>query len=255
MKNRILVGLMAAAGLAGVANAQALTIDQSWRAVVVSSSYAGPGFGAFPASSGPASGPFVLNPGQSILFVYSAAVNGAAVGDVVTSGGSQFLLAGIGGSSTGLSGSNSSLGGTWSPNTIPGNAGFRANSLGSGNLINAASGVLATATSITGLGYIGGGLTGGSALAINNTQGANGLAIMWTPNAAAFNLGGTTTFTAANGQASNIFAWGDDGSGAGVALPATGTSSGSFVVQVVPAPASMALLGLGGLVAARRRRA
>lgn len=41
----------------------------------------------------------------------------------------------------------------------------------------------------------------------------------------------------------------------GVGLIGPWTAEGSFSAQLVPAPASMALLGLGGLVAARRRRA
>jgi hypothetical protein len=46
-----------------------------------------------------------------------------------------------------------------------------------------------------------------------------------------------------------------DGSGVPNAIPFQGESQGSYTVTITPAPGAAALLGLGGLLAARRRRA
>lgn len=246
MKNRIALALVAAAGFAGVANAQ--TITQSWRAVVVPASYTYDGV-AFPASGGSLD----VNPGQAVLFVFSASftpnAGTALAGNTVR---------GIGATLTSLSNSSNAAG-SYGPLTAGGDAGIASVNIGdNGHIINATSAVTVNAGGISGLGIIAAGPlsgSGGLTSGITADQATDALAILWTPSNYSAR---TVSFnSAAAGAAGDNFLWvrqGTSGS-VGIAVNATVSGSSSFSVNIVPAPASAALLGLGGLVAARRRRA
>ncbi len=247
---KALLGIVAAAGMASAANAD---IVQSWRAVVISNP-ADPTAAADPAGAG-ASGGLTLNVnnGESILFILSLNMTDATI--PASAGAlSGSLIRGIGAATSQLIG-GSNANGTWKP--VDGSGAGVYNSNGTSGIAIPGSGTVVDANSIKGLGVLSNGLLSGSGAAgsgISNTEGVDILGIIFTPNnytARSFSMVGSPF-----GSANDNVMWFRNGTsnanGTSVAIPASGTTT--FQVNIVPAPASLALLGLGGLVAGRRRR-
>jgi len=253
---KALFGIVAAAGLASAANAD---IVQSWRAVVISNP-ADPSSAADPAGAGASGGTTLsVGNGQSILFILSVSFsdNGGAVGGAAPASYSlpaSSLLRGIGAATSQLVG-GANANGTWAP--VDGFGGGVYNSNGVSGIAIPGSGTVADANSIKGLGVLSNGLLSGSGAAgsgINNTEGTDVLGIIWTPNnytARSFSMVGSP-FGSANDNVMWFRSGPSNANGASAPSPVSGTTT--FTVNIVPAPASLALLGLGGLVAGRRRR-
>jgi len=251
---KALFGIVAAAGLASAANAD---IVQSWKAYVVSSSDP---LAPDPANFAGLGGSSVtVNPGQSVLFIFSVAFtdNGGAVnGAAPASYGlpASSLLRGIGSATSqlvGFSGAN----GTWSP--VDGFGAGTYNGNGTQGIAIPGSGTVSSPDFIKGLGVLSNGLLAGSGASgsgINNAEGVEVLGILWTPNNYSSRSGAFvgSPFGAAGDNQMWFRSGASNANGAPVASPVSGTSTIS--VSIVPAPASLALLGLGGLVAGRRRR-
>ncbi len=241
---KALFGIVAAAGLATAANAD---IVQSWRAVVVPA-------GTYPDPLGAAVGGSTLNlnPGDAVLFILSINPTETTVTD--PSALPSSVLRGIGAATSQLVGT-SNANGAWSP--VDGFGAGVYNSDGQQGIAIPGSGTVSDANSIKGLGVLSNGFisgNGANGTGIGNAEGVDVLGILWTPNDYS---GRTATFVGSPfGSAGDNAMWYRNGTSNanGQSYPVAASGSSTITVNIVPAPASLALLGLGGLVAGRRRR-
>ncbi len=248
---KALFGIVAAAGLASAANAD---LVQSWRAVVIPTP-GDPSVGADPATAAPSNGNTLnVTNGQSVLFILSLNLTDTTVTD--PSALPSSLLRGIGAATSQIQGT-ANANGAWAP--VDGFGAGVYNSNGTSGIAIPGSGTDADANSIIGLGVLSNGLLSGSGAAgsgISNTEGVDVLGIIWTPNN--YNDRSATFVGSPFGQALDNVMWYRNGTsnanGQSFPVNATGTSTFTVNITAVPAPASLALLGLGGLVAGRRRR-
>ncbi|MFM9997027.1 MAG: PEP-CTERM sorting domain-containing protein [Phycisphaerales bacterium] len=220
MKTRAILALTAAAGLAGVANAQ----ETAQYIIGVSAA--------------------TISPGQSVNVSVSASyapgVGANAVWNTLGGTGQTGTVAGfslavfnlLGNAAAGVSGS-------WSNLVIgPGFSPFANAGTIAGNNVNGAE---------IGTGF-------GPPLATAPTTNP---VLLWTGTwtASAASGVGAMNLTASALNGGLVHIWLQGGTvGAFASEDAWGVTNGQGTFSVIPAPASLALLGLGGLVAARRRR-
>lgn len=243
---KAIFGIVLAAGLAGAAQAQSPSITQSFRALVVP---AGSTISQGPLPASPGS-TFTLNPGDAVLFIMSASFTPAA-GTQLPEG----TVRGIGATIAQIAFSGNANG-TFSPFGGPTGGGVPSTELeDGGHIVNPSAVVVGNelrAVGVIAAGLLTGG--GGPTSGISADQGVDMLRFLWTPNN--YNNRTVTMTSSPFGVANDNVMWlrqGTSGSvGIPLAVPVTG--SNSFTFNIVPAPSSLALLGLGGLVAARRRR-
>jgi hypothetical protein len=246
---KALFGIVAAAGLATVANAD---IVQTWRAVVVSNDPTG---NAADPGIGYASGSDTLSvgPGQSVLFILSVNLTDTTIpaGAGAPTGS---LLRGIGAATSQLVGT-SNANGSWNP--VNGSGAGVYNSNGTQGIAIPGSGTVSDANSIKGLGILSNGFISGSGAngsGVTNAEGVDVLGILWQPN----NYSSRTAVFVGSpfGSTGDNAIWYRSGSSNanGNSYPINASGTSTITVNIVPAPASLALLGLGGLVAGRRRR-
>jgi MYXO-CTERM domain-containing protein len=240
MKTRAILAVAAAAGLAGVANAQSVTTDSTITISLSATDFGGNGNG-------------IVEPGESALLTMNVdftnqntvATFNPSIGSfgsgTVRGFGSAFLdLHGTGGAegSWNVDPNGTTprgVDGTWD---LAGAEGTPEN--GGADLTNIQMGQFPP-----------------TAGAINTTNPVNAIWTgEWTPNdfsarTVSFSLAGNA---AAGAFISSVMLKLNNTLAAGVYVDAAHLNLGTVNVQVAPAPGSLALLGLGGLVAGRRRR-
>jgi hypothetical protein len=246
---KALFGIVAAAGLASAANAD---LVQTWRAVVVPNDPSGNS--ADPSTAGASSGTTLnVANGQSVLFILSLNLTDTTI-PAGANAASGSILRGIGAATSQLVGT-ANANGSWNPVNSSGGGIYNGN--GTSGIAIPGSGTASNANQIVGLGVLSNGLlTGGGAAGtgISNTEGVDILGILWQPNN--YSNRSVTFVGSPFGSANDNVLWfrnGGNGAG-GQSYPVTPTGTTTFTVNIVPAPASLALLGMGGLIAGRRRR-
>jgi len=258
MKIQSVLALAAMAGLASAASAQVITTSGITASLSLS-------WTEDPA--GPHNGNGVLDTGETALILASLSFSSGSVnfspsigqftsGTIVGLGTAYFDIRSTAGDAAGLYNGGVTVPASTSVGPNANTAGTAGYGVRGGWRVggNAANGTQAA----NGFQNIGPGqlpTDPGSANATNPIAGLERLG--WTPNSY---VQRTQTFTVsgAAGAGANVIGLYldlDGGTTGGVAyIPLSSISLGSVQIPVAPAPASLALLGLGGLVAGRRRR-
>jgi MYXO-CTERM domain-containing protein len=234
MKTRAALGILAAAGLAATAQAQeSVTYTLTWTEVLAGTTNAGNGNGS-------------IDPGEGVRFAIRAQVT-PGVGSPATytppPPPGTGTIAGLGSMFLDLLGTNLN-GGTWS-NIQRGvwALGGQGDPQASGNITSVQAGQFV--------------LPGGTANSTNPI--ANIWRGVWNPSSYATRIASLVTAgaVASGGNHSSILIkYGVDpqGNDQYVAKFVAGVAGSSGSIPITPAPSSLALLGLGALVAGRRRR-
>jgi len=234
MKTRAALGILAAAGLAATAQAQeSVTYTLTWTEVLAGTTNAGNGNGA-------------IDPGEGVRFAIRATVTpgiGSTASYTPPPPPGSGTIAGFGSMFLDLHGALF-LGGTWS-NIQRGTwaLGGQGDPQANGDIINVQAGQFI--------------LPGGTA---NSTNPINNIwRGVWNPSTYSNrNVDLSTSGAVAAGtQASSILIkYGVDpqGNDQYVAKFVAGVAGSSGSIPITPAPSSLALLGLGAMVAGRRRR-
>jgi uncharacterized protein (TIGR03382 family) len=271
MKTRAALALLSVAGLASVANAQFQT--QGTVTYTLSSQIFGQGPGtpwSAPVAGG--NGDSNVDPGEGVLFKVTIAMSIAPGAATTASGGT------LGGALTwnpaiqaGSSGTGTNAGFWGGDLNLTGDAGAATAagtwSDGTTNFALSVRRRLVIATAGAAIGSVNGngsGLTdiqpaqfNGDADGINHSNNFVTFQGLWIPTSFTAR---TVNFALLAGQLGlpSLVAAADSNYDGGYTLPVALTCASAFgagqAVHVVPGPSSMALLGLGGLVAARRRR-
>lgn len=246
MKTRAILALTAAAGLAGVANAQTTTSASSvTMTVFFAGDVGGDNDGIVEPGERAQLGIAISWTGFNTVGSFTPAVSGATSGTLRGLGGGFVDLLGTGG-----------VAGTWDDNPNGANAQGVQNALFD-------AGVLGT-PGPNGLANVQFAQLPSSANGINTLQFPAGAPIwlaQWTPadySARNVSFNGQAALAAGSTPFSVLFRIVNSAGGVGVASAFVVGANTSFVgsgnIPIAPAPSSLALLGLGALVAGRRRR-
>ena len=249
MKTRAILALTAVAGLAGVATAQTPSFTSSTNF-------------AMPVSwvNNTTGNQSALLPGQSATIFFDASFtnqNGVAQFSPSIGTFSSGTILGIGSGFVDLNGAGGTagafaLGNNPTPQTNNGSTGIGVRS-GWRIVGNASPGsVNAAGTGVTQIQF--GQFPASPELANTLNPVSRMFAMIWTPTSY---TNRTVTFSlapASGNTAASVYLDLDGSVGASVYVNLANVTLGSANIPVAPAPASLALLGLGGLVAGRRRR-